>query len=345
MKSISTDGMKDVSVIIPFCNENPLIRTTIQSIYNELHDYCSFDIVAINNFTPEVEEQGFPQDTGYSDLSSLIEDGRAGYLKLLWYKDKLSHWNAKNAGLEVAEGKVIFFCDAHILVHPGSLRLALDVYRQNQIHGSLHLPISYMNERRGRELIYLCVYNEDLGLLHYRFTHYTNVPEENIKERIPFRVPCMSTCGMLIDRNTIINTLDGWPTMMGIYGGGENYLNYVQAVLGLNVYIMPGNPIYHYAAPRGYRWNHYDWMRNRFLAIYLAGGSSWLVDCCEAAAKTKQRGSFRQLYSLVDQILADDENVARRKKIEDNMKITPEEWIAKQIEERPKLMYKGEGWK
>lgn len=337
--------MKRVSVVIPFCNEHPQVAFTLQSILLELRGFCTFDVILANNYTEEVEKQGFPEDSGHSYFDSLISDGRVTEVKLIRYDDKLSHWNAKNAALEVAEGELIFFCDAHIMLTPGSLRNMIQCYSDNEINGSLHLPITYLNDRPGTELIYLCVHNLDQGMLHYRFTPYSNVSEYNRNNGIPYPVPCMSTCGMLISRKIIIDRLHGWPTLLGIYGGGENYLNYVQAVLGLTPHIMPGGSIYHYAAPRGYRWNHYDWMRNRFIAAYLAGGVDFLVKAAEGAGNTKKLGSHRQLYQLVDEILSNSDLQTRADHIEENRCYSLQEWIKLKKASQPHLMLETGEWK
>jgi hypothetical protein len=84
----------------------------------------------------------------------------------------------------------------------------------------------------------------------------------------------MSTCGMMISRE-IYNKLGGWPVELGIYGGGENFLNFTMAVLGLSINIFPSKPLYHYAAPRGYYWNYDDYHRNRCIATYMFGGENW----------------------------------------------------------------------
>ena len=37
------------------------------------------------------------------------------WLKYVEYKDKLSHWQAKNAGVAASTGEVLWFCDAHCI--------------------------------------------------------------------------------------------------------------------------------------------------------------------------------------------------------------------------------------
>lgn len=331
----------DLSIIIPYVNECEWIQATIQSLTIELRDQLDFEIIAINNYTPEVANQGFKQDGGYDALQSLVEKTKVPFLKNLWYQDKLSHWNAKNLGVQNASADVLFFCDAHTMMSPGALVKLFHTYRKyrNSINGSLHLPISYLNDLPGNELIYQCVFNKDFGLLHYRFTHY-----KSFKQEAPFQVPCMSTCGMMISRD-LYHELEGWPEQLGIYGGGENFFNFVQAVLGYTPHIMPGKPIYHYAAPRGYRWNHWDWIRNRMIAAYLSGGESWCIKFAEAIIHTGKNGSPRKLYDLANEVMSNENNQFRREKIRLRQKYTPEEWIDLQVEKRPDMMLDSGIWK
>ena len=324
----------EVSIIIPWVNEYPQIVFTVQSIRNELLGYMDFEIILIDNYCKEVEAQGFPRDGGFAYFEKLVTTGVTPYIKLLRYEDKLSHWNAKNLGISVAEAPLLFFCDSHIMIHPGSLRGMIEEYKADQTlrNGSYHLPISYMLDKTSRRLIYTTVANPKIGLCHYRFYSYdayVSPPGKAKAKEEPIRVGSMSTCGMLIAK-AFMESIGGWPEDMGIYGGGENYLNFVQAVLGRQVRVRPGPPIYHYAAPRGYRWNHFDWIRNRMIAIYLAGGDDWLGRCAKGIIATKERGTARQIQAIVKQIYSSDDLIKRRVGIEEKEKISLNDWIEDQ---------------
>jgi len=117
------------------------------------------------------------------------------------------------------------------------------------------------------ELIYKPVINLSKGTLHYQFSRYR--PSLNGKH---YQVPCMSTCGMMMSRKLMVDELGMWPTELGIYGGGENFINYCLAVMGYSVNIFPKPSIFHYAEKRGYNWFHDDWNRNRIIAMYIACG-------------------------------------------------------------------------
>ena len=261
-----------LSIIIPFAQEHPQTAFTVQAIYCVLRDRCDFEIIVIDNHCLELQCQldikGEKRDNGGDYLSSLANEYRP-WLKYLSYSEKLSHWQAKNMGVINSDGEFLWFIDAHCVPSQGSLRKMLSYYQAHheQLHGTLHMPISYMLERPGLELIYKLVVDAKRGSVGYAFTRYKEADQ-------PYQVPCMSTCGMMMSRQ-IYNEIHGWPTELGIYGGGEHYLNFVLATLGYTVNIMPVHPVYHYAAPRGYHWNYNDYHRNRCIATYMFGGEKW----------------------------------------------------------------------
>ena len=261
-----------LSIIIPFAQEHPQTAFTVQSIYCELRDKCDFEIIVIDNHCDELQAQldqkGVPRDKG-GDYLGQLGGGNRPWLKYLAYPHKLSHWNAKNVGVKNSDGEFLWFCDAHCVPSSGALIDMFNYYKQNhrELNGTLHMPLSYMLERAGLELIYKLVVDPPKGVVHYSFTRYK-------KADAPYTVPCMSTCGMMMSRE-IYDLLGGWPTELGIYGGGEHFVNFTMVTLGKTINIAPTLPLYHYAAPRGYHWNYNDYHRNRCIATYMYGGESW----------------------------------------------------------------------
>jgi len=254
-----------LSVIIPFCNEHPQAAFTIQNIFCELRDFCDFEIIAINNWCNEVATQGRAEDKGGEYLQSLATPQRP-WLKVFNYDKKLSHWQAKNLGVQNSTGEFLWFCDAHCIVSRNALQRMLGYFTANHeaLNGTLHLPLSYMLEKPGLELIYKLVTDMDKAVVHYSFTRYR-------QSNVVYQVPCMSTCGMMMTRE-LYDLLGGWPEELGIYGGGEHFINFTLAVLGKTINIWPDYPLFHYAAKRGYSWNYDDYHRNRCIATFMYGG-------------------------------------------------------------------------
>ena len=195
--------MPELSVIIPFVNEYPQIMFTIQSIAQELRDRVDFEIIAVDNSCKEVEAQGRQLDGSGSAISGSIEVNP--WLRYIIYNEKLSHWQAKNKAVEASSSPILWFCDAHCMIGRNALFNMFSYYRNHHqaLNGTLHLPLTY-KILESRRLIYKLVNNlEPAGEVHYSFTPLRRTDG-------PFRVPCMSTCGMMMTRE-IYDDLGGWP--------------------------------------------------------------------------------------------------------------------------------------
>lgn len=311
--------MAELSVIVPFCNEYPQVMFTLQSIAQELRGRVDFEVIAINNYCEEVIKQGSPEDKGYDTV--LASERVNPWLRVLHYKEKLSHWQAKNLGVKESTGKFLWFCDAHCVVSRDSLYNMFMYYKgtHENLNGSLHLPLTY-KILESHKLIYKLVYNKDIGEVHYSFTGYRFCDKENIFYD-HYQVPCMSTCGMMITRD-IYDQLGGWPKVLGIYGGGEHFINFTLAILGKSVNIFCGDPLFHHGEKRGYSWNYNDYTRNRIAATYAFGGKAL---ACKYAKHRK--GSPIVIQELLNSALCRCES--HRDFIKRQQVISIEDWVKK----------------
>jgi len=192
----------------------------------------------------------------------------------------------------------------------------------HQANHPSHLPIRYLLEAPGRDLIYKARLSEKRGVLHYVFTRY----DRYRRHEMPFPVPCMSTCGMMVDHELMTRVVSGWPEQLGIYGGGENFLNYTLALLGYNVMIFPHPAIEHYAERRGYHWNWLDYQRNRMIAVYLVGGHDWLDRFTEAIC-SDPRVNRNTMSRTRRQITTDVGLISRRAHYKELQAAPIEEWL------------------
>jgi hypothetical protein len=335
--------------------EYPQNIFTIRAIHEELRglkkDGIEHEIIAIDNLCPEIVHQlcqkGIPIDRaherpkdpeenppeaddwygdfeGERDVSHIAAMAkRLPWLTYIKYEDKLSHWQAKNAAVAVARGDLLLFADAHVVPARDSLCNMMRLYgpwtEENGLC-SFHAPLSY-HILEDKRLVYKLSAKPEIGELHYSFSDYRKEWDE--PGRGPVEVPCMSTCGMLISR-AVYDLMGGWPKALGIYGGGENFQNFTQAVMGIKKYIVPGRPLHHYGENRLYFWNWNDHKRNQGIAAYCYGGMQWLTRWARYHPKYKNVPEFFE--ALLEDIPA---NCAQHRKIiKANQKYEVEEWIA-----------------
>jgi len=309
--------MAELSIIIPFVNEWPQALFTIRNIAEELRDRVDFEILAIDNWCEEVERQGQKRQKDGEMVKSM--SSYWPWLKYLHYDERLSHWQCKNFGVKNSTGKFLCFIDAHCVVQRDALYKAFDLYQVSYkaLEGTLHLPLTYHILEK-HKLIYALVYKAESNDLHYRFSSYRDENHDR-----PYEVPVMSTCGMIMTRE-LYDLVGGWPEELGIYGGGENYMNFVLAVLGKKKWIMPGGALCHHGARRGYHWYGDDYLRNRLIANYCFGGFDWAEKWW-----SNVRGRPDVLKRIWNEVLRSCKD--RRQDIKVKQKITIEEWLRQWI--------------
>lgn len=242
-----------LSVIVPYINEYPQVAFTIASIVEELKDRADFEILAVDNGS---------SDKGYQYLQGMATVNSS--LKALSYTDKLSHWQSKNFGIENCKGDTLWFCDAHCVIGRDSLIGMLKAF--SSVEGTLHLPLTY-HILEQRKLIYGLRADLSRADVHYAFGSLRQ-PSGILQ------VPCMSTCGMMI-RRSLIEKIGRWPKELGIYGGGENFINFTLATMRVPINVYCDGVLHHHGERRGYSWNHTDYLRNRTIAAYIYGGQQF----------------------------------------------------------------------
>lgn len=281
----------------------------MRSIAEELKGRVDFEIIAVDNYCEKEVKK--PEDKGGKYIQN-VSRGH-DWLKALPYKKKLSHWNAKNHAVQNSEGEFLFFCDAHTAIERDALFKAYSLYRHSHkaLQGTLHLPLTYQI-LEWHKLIYKLVVDQKIGKIHYSFSSYRSAP-------VPYEVPCMSTCGMLMTR-AMYDDLGGWPAELGIYGGGENFINFTSAILGYKKWIMPGGALFHHGDKRGYAYNGSDFIRNRMIANYCFGGQDWLY---RLAANARGRPDI--LENIRRSVI--ETCGAQRNMLKAKQKISIEEWL------------------
>ena len=211
-----------ISVIVPFVREWPQVVFTLRNLHEVLKD-VDHEILAIDNLVPSL--QGDRATTNVSGMAKEWEKIGDPWLKYYKYDTHLSHWQCKNFGMSKANGNIFWFVDSHCILPTSAVKM-VEVYSKNyeQFNGSLHMPLTY-HILEPRQLMYKTVVDLPKGDYHYKF--HTFNPANYLGYDV-MEVPSMSTCGMMIHRK-YMRKLGKWPKELGIYGGGENFINFTMA--------------------------------------------------------------------------------------------------------------------
>lgn len=333
----------DLSIIVPFADEMPSVLFTLQSINQNLEGSgINFEVIAVDNYCDQLQEQMNhildiqipklntqkinreilteihktipPLYENPSGESIKAASGKLNpWLKYLRYDEKLSHWNCKRIAVEQAQGKYLLFLDAHTIPSSGAIEKIFREYKKGY-DGTMHLPLTY-KILESRMLIYKFAI-ENGYFYTYKFTTFRNKPE-------PYEVPCMSTCGMIISRELMLS-IGNWPQTLGIYGGGENWINYTLSVLGKKKYIFPHAILFHHGYKRSYHYEYLDFVVNRATAHYLFGGEKLLKNFL-----TITKGDQNILQGLFKPII--ERNQFQRELIRSQQTITIEDWAKQYI--------------
>lgn len=363
---------RDLTVVVPFCNEFPANIFTTQSFINSLEGSgIDYEIILVDNMSARrttlkeqhrgeiaeiIKKNVIMMTQGAVDeavvnvgellnnldnyVAKKLESGelgdgtqlffckedkdrrdytdRAGRVRYIQFDDVQSHWQAKNKAMSVAQGEVFFISDAHCMVQGDLLARMYKYYRANEhyLNGSLHAHYSFvLNYPPHKPLVYKLFYNENTGTFHYSFTPVKGNPEE------VYRIPVMITNGCMISRKILLDKLGGFPPALGIWGGGENWLNFAMAVTGHYCNIYPYGVFQHLGWKRGYCWNQTNLLQNRAVAMYACGGMDWLNAHVNALREKEPREKCDALMEYVP-VIADNS----RKIIEKHQVKTPTEW-------------------
>lgn len=315
-----------LSIVIPHYHEHPQLIFTLQCLLNSLEGSIieaqeDYEIILIDNAPAPQHEHRELDSRKYIQMKQ--DAGMLPKIKSMAYTACVSHWQAKNFGCNFSNPEGTFlFLDAHIIIKEDVLDKMWTEFKNLPELSTLHLPICYILEPdTSHALAYKLVHDLDNGILDYKFMKWEN---NEITE-----VPCMSTCGMMISKDTFFNVYEGWPSSLGNYSGGEHFINFVGGLLGVKKYVSSAGAIHHYAAPRAYNINYNDVYRNRAIAMYLVGGESFLAKYLDhLRTLTVGKISPRMINKLQVELPNIPELRERRNHIESNSVVTLENWIS-----------------
>jgi glycosyltransferase involved in cell wall biosynthesis len=241
----------EVSIVIPSRNEWQNLIWTVQGLQLEFDQ--DYEIVAVlNQCEPEEAEK-----------LKRFWPAQTGRLKVIQYDERPSCWQARNEGAKEAIGDYILFLDSHVIAKHGHFRRGVEYHRGWR--GILHFGVNYWLDHPNRTL--------------YQYTWQPWKFWGSYSRRLPeppdYRILMSGSAAVLIDRD-VFWELGGFHPALGIYGGGEPYLDLKTWMWGYEVRCNPAFQFYHLAERRGYSWNNDDLWQNFMVAAYALGGEQAL---------------------------------------------------------------------
>ena len=255
--------------------------------------------------------------SGEAIKASSQEQGGNEWLKYMQFSDRLSHWECKRLACQAATGDVFLFVDSHCIASNGIDEM-LEKYAPYMDSAVFHMPLTY-KILEWRRMAYKMVIEK--GFYRYSLTGYPgeNEPQDYVLKK----VAVMSSCGLMISRK-IYNKVGGWPMGFGSYGGGENFMNYALAVIGIDKFIYNPVTLHHHGEKRDYHSDYTSTLWNRLVAHYLFGGAKIAQTLAD-----NSKGRPEVIKALIHDILNSDKYKDHRNIIKKNTKVDLADWVKK----------------
>ena len=109
----------DVSIVIPFFNNEKYLEDAIKSIINQNYDFSKIELILINDFS--------------NDNSLKIAEKYSKYKNIIIISNKKNEGVSKtrNAGLKIASGKYVMFLDGDDYISENTVSTLVDFFDKN----------------------------------------------------------------------------------------------------------------------------------------------------------------------------------------------------------------------
>ena len=173
-------------------------------------------------------------------------------------------YQARNLGAEKAQGKLLWFLDAHTLPIPGHYLKNLDFYHSFPEPSVLHMGLMYFLDKPNR-VVYGYRWKRDMF-----WGSWTRTPPVAPE----YRILMDGGANILLPRDVWFE-IGGYNPGLGIYGGGEPYTDIKAQMYGYMIRSHPDLRYYHLAIQRGYYWNQTDMWKNFMITSFACGGPKY----------------------------------------------------------------------
>jgi len=246
-----------ISVIIPAKNEAVTLWFTLHAIRMEMDRDPPepYEIIVVDNLSTDGTGK-FLEDGAIAPWVRRIETDRSG------------PGPVRNAGAEAAQGDILLFADAHVLLSPGFFKRLSSTMRNEtwDSAGSLHFPVGWNGTA------------PDGRSTHYELTLEQNFWGNNMAGNFQTltEVAAHGHACVAVRRDRFFE-VGGYHPGQANYGGDECYLDLKFAMFGFRNYNDPRAYCLHCSQRRmNYVWTNRDVARNNFISAYALGGMPWV---------------------------------------------------------------------
>lgn len=148
--------MMKLSIVIPVYNVEPFIKSTLDSIYNQKVDEHCFEVVVVNDGTPD-------------NSMEIVKEFAVTHANLMIINQKNQGLScARNAGMKVAKGEYIWVVDSDDMVTDHSIK---GILKEVQVHPNIDMFCFDLYEKRGEYLIPTSLFSKSSYQKYYGEIH------------------------------------------------------------------------------------------------------------------------------------------------------------------------------
>ena len=281
---------RDISIVIPARQEHPQATFTLQVIWDILEDSgLDWETIIVDNMS---------NDKTATWAKKRWWEGRGGRgperHTIIEYTEEGSCWQARNAGIQAAQGELIFLFDAHVVISQNLFARQIELFKSTPAAAVVYTPLVMMSDSK-KHRAYGYKLGPDDDPIKQINNKFWGSWTRNKQSDDPYRIPMSGTAGIAI-RKSYLDSLPGggWPQGLSVYGGGEQYISLLTWMMGRECWIHPDTYMYHFADYRKYSNNgleeggkstndahHF----NKCLVAYALGGDEWWVKVLDMALK------------------------------------------------------------
>ncbi len=320
--------MRDLSIVIPARNEHPQATFTLQTIWDILEDSpFNWETILVDNMSED-------KTSSWARKRWWEGEGGPERHKIIKYDKEGSCWQARNAGIQAAQGEFIFLFDAHVVTSQNLFARQIKLFQNTPEAAVVYTPLVMMSDSK-RHRAYGYSLGSDIDPLKHIRTKFWGSWTRQRVSKDPYRMPMSGTAAIAIRKEFLDSLPDGgWPQALSVYGGGEQYISLITWMMGRECWIDPSTYFYHFADNRKYSNNGSDKSTNdahhfnKCLVAYALGGDKWWKHVLGIALR-----QWKAPYHEGAHRLANEAKVAaapHRKWIEENAIYTLDEVLERQ---------------